>query len=100
MGTLCRSWLPPWLLSGLWLSGGCGIRPTAWRLVSPLGCSLGVLVSAVLLFLMAAVALPDESSEEIDLRAHYLRDAQALLAAVRRAVAHPERRVSVGAILQ
>ena len=37
------------------------------------GMFLGVLLSAVLLFLMAAVALPDESGERIDLRAHYLR---------------------------
>ena len=37
------------------------------------GMFLGVLVSAVLLFLMAAVALPDESRGQIDLRAHYIR---------------------------
>ena len=37
------------------------------------GMFLGVLVSAVLLFLMAAVALPDESDGQIDLRAHYTK---------------------------
>ena len=37
------------------------------------GMFLGVLVSTVLLFLMAAVALPDEGGEKIDLRAHYAR---------------------------
>ena len=38
---------------------------------STFGMFLGVLVSAVLLFLMAAVALPDEDREEVNLRAHY-----------------------------
>ncbi len=37
------------------------------------GMFLGVLVSTVLLFLMSAVALPDEIGEEVDLRAHYAR---------------------------
>jgi hypothetical protein len=34
---------------------------------------LGILVSTVLLFLMAAVALPDETGDEVDLRAYYGR---------------------------
>ena len=37
------------------------------------GMFLGVLVSTVLLFLMSAVALPDEIEEEIDLSAYYNR---------------------------
>jgi len=37
------------------------------------GMFLGVLISATLLFLMAAVALPDEVGGDIDLRAHFNR---------------------------
>ena len=37
------------------------------------GMFLGVLISTVLLFLMAAVALPDEGEEKVDLRLHYAR---------------------------
>ncbi len=37
------------------------------------GMFLGVLISTVLLFLMAAVALPDEGGEKVDLPAHYAR---------------------------
>jgi hypothetical protein len=37
------------------------------------GMFLGILVSTVLLFLMAAAALPDDAGEDVDLRAHYTR---------------------------
>jgi hypothetical protein len=37
------------------------------------GMFLGVLISATLLFLMAAVALPDEVDGVVDLRAHFAR---------------------------
>lgn len=37
------------------------------------GMFLGILVSTVLLFLMAAVALPDDGEAEIDLRAYHAR---------------------------
>ena len=46
---------------------------TASRIASGLtfGMFLGVLISATLLFLMAAVALPDEGEGTIDLRVHF-----------------------------
>jgi hypothetical protein len=37
------------------------------------GMFLGILISTVLLFLMAAVALPDETGDDIDLRVYYAR---------------------------
>jgi hypothetical protein len=37
------------------------------------GMFLGILISATLLFLMAAVTLPDDLEREIDLRAYYAR---------------------------
>jgi hypothetical protein len=59
---------------------------------------LGVLVASVLLFLLAADALPDEAPEgRIDLRAHYESVQRPVLVVVRRPVAVADRGLDLGA---